>query len=669
MLQKCAAVIMVCALAASAAAADVAKFTVLNTSDVARDEYLCVSIPFKPGQVALNKLVIEGKPTGWRVLTRYPDKSVMIAQAQAKLALKPNEKATFKIVPGEALPVPMDVVEPVLKLTLELTTEGGKVLKAAVKRGKTLEQTGLRTVARYRGVITNADGKEPLGITVYKETWHNHSRGHMDVMIASDSLHKPLPVVKFKQLALVAEGIRLAPLWPQKEGQIEVTTEGQRTRVVLLGSDYIGDNTGKAYRFAYGPIDDGYVETMAGRPLYPLATPATFKARQAAIGILGYVPALAKGVTEKKAWDYLGATYLGRYKGPKGPWDHLGYACMKGPGATGDQVDFGVLAMFRTYQSGHPGALYNIMPAMFRESCRMNQFYGLDAQDLIPKKVVFWTERFHHRMMGPVTLGRGQKHWDIIYKGRYHHGWSGYDDQHFSLNHKYEAWTLTGNWLLHGQLAGHYQTIALGQLNHFWYSHGIGQRAMGRVTHAALLASRATGDDWLVAELVKKYVKHALPAFRANQKRYGVAAIALWRNMKDGRVPNLAEPGKPNDLVCNWQEGLIAWAVGQLPDKRMKQMAYEAGKTMCLTGFDFESRRVKTYYSAADPSKFTTGGIGSTWFYPSMRWAATEAIRRGDPDAAKMKLAADTVLRGIRGGKLEGYVFAPYQRWTAIPEK
>ena len=141
--------------------------------------------------------------------------------------------------------------------------------------------------------------------------------------------------------------------------------------------------------------------------------------------------------------------------------------------------------------------------------------------------------------------------------------------------------------------------------------------------------------------------------------------------MKDGRVPDFVDgvTVKVNDVVANWQEGLIGWAVAQLPSKKAKQMGYEAGRCMGTIGYDHIGGGPKTYYAAADPSRFKKGGIGTSWFYPSIRYAATEAARRGDPDAEKLKLAADQMLTNLRQARLEDGVFAPYHRWTAIPEQ
>ncbi len=657
-----------------AALAGQAEFTVLNPSDTLRDECLCVSIPFAPGSVAdetaLARLTIRGVPTAWRVLTRYPDKSIMMAQAQGRLPLRPGERATLAIVPGKALaaapaPAPMPAATPQVKLVW--TDPEGQVLSAVTRADSVLEKTALRTVTRLRGVVVDPAGKEPLGLTVWLEDWRDNPHGYMDVMVACDSLDRPVPLVHFRELALEVKGLRVRPLWPQKEKGLKVKDSDDGTTVVLICDDFFADNQGKAYRLAYGPVGDEYVDRMAEAPLYPLATPETFKDRQQAIGILGCVPALPEGVSAQKAWDVLEGRWRAEYRSAKGPWDALGYACMPGPGATGDQADFGVLAMFRTYQTGHPGELTNVMPAMFRESCRINHFFGLDARALLAQKAVFWTERINERIW--TGLGRDEKHWQAVYQSR-HHGWSGYDEEHYSLNHLYEAWTLTGNWMLQAELALHQTHITLCYLNHFRYAGGLGNRTMGRVVHAALLAARATGDPWVVEAIVRKFHRHAVPRFEALKEKYaaaGLAAFAVWEGVADRRVP--FEKIGSRDLVCNWQEGLIDWAVGQLPDKRIRQMAYEAGRCMCLNGFDQATGRLKTYYAAADPSRFESGGIASSWYYPSMRWAAAEAARRRDPAAERMQNAADAVLAGIRSGSLEGGAFAPWQRWTAVPEQ
>ena len=90
------------------------------------------------------------------------------------------------------------------------------------------------------------------------------------------------------------------------------------------------------------------------------------ESREAAIGILGHVPPLPDGVTAVQACAFMDKLSAGEYQAGAKPWDHLGYTCSQQPGATGDQADFGVLALFRTYETGHPGELYNVMPAMFR---------------------------------------------------------------------------------------------------------------------------------------------------------------------------------------------------------------------------------------------------------------------------------------------------------------
>jgi hypothetical protein len=654
----------------------VPTFCVRNLDMAERDEFLAVSIPFKPGEIpdeqALSAYVVEGRPTAWRTLIRHPDGSILMAQAQARFVVGPYAQGRFSIVPGAALTALGKFTAPPIKIKLLWTDEQGVTRACTTVRDKVMEQTALRQVLRYRGAITNEQGREPLGLTVWSETWADCPRGYLSLMAAADALEKPVPVVKIKELAIETDGTEIVPLWPQKEKGLVARQTTNGTRVVLLRDHYMVDNSGKAYRFAWGPVGDRSLQGMADRPLYPLCTPETFKSRQAAIGILGYVPSLAQGATPEKATAFMDRRWPDEHLAETGPWDHLGYTCSQSPGATGDQADFGVLALYRTYQSGHPGELMSAMAAGYRESCRINHFYGLDAKKLLRAKVVFWTERINERAVADGVLGRTKAHWDAIYNGGYRY-WCGYDEEHMSLNSVYEAWSLTGDPFLWEELNLHYQHLALCYLNDAWHKGGIGNRAMGRMAHAALLCARAVGDPWVVQGIIEKFRQHALPAFERNKAEFpGVAAFALWRNVTDGRQPRLNEgmPGRGNDMVCNWQDGLIAWAVGQLPDPTMKQMAYEVGKSMCLNGFDFGDGTLKTYYAAWDPSRCSKGGIGETWYYPSMRWAATEAIRRQDLDAGRMKEAADRVLAKIAiPERLEGGAFAPSHRWTAIPEK
>ena len=650
-----------------------AEFIVLNTCEFGRSEYLGVSIPFNKGQVPagkdLNALVIEGKPTAWRPLMHYDDGSVMMAQAQAKFDLAPNSKAKFKISAGTAVTGKMKANQNALNMELIWVDNDGKRHATSAAVVEVLEHTAFRHVTKYRGVIRQGD-KEALGLTVWKYATKDADWGHFDILFGLDSMENPLPLVELKSATLRFDNLEVHPMWGHKYGDIQgVTVDGNDTVITLERDFRMLDNECRAYRAVWGKPGDKKLKMLADNPLYPLATPATFKAREQAIGVCGYVPPLLHGATEQDAWSHVDNTWRAEYERTAGPTDHLGYTCMKSPGATGDQADFGVLRMFRTYQSGHPGLLQDIMPAMFREALRMNNFYGLKASDYADTDVYFWTEKSNERMGNGGKIGRGQKHWDTVYANR-GEMWMGYDLQHYSLNYKYEAWTLTGNWYLYHQMEQHYQHIALGWIYGPFENMGTANRALGRTLHAAMLAQRVVGDPSLMQKIIEIKLPFTLETMKKNREKFESSAIGVWENASDGRIPKLNQGTEwpKNDVVCNWQEGLMLWSLALVPDKASQETAFEAGRELCLKGYDMKTGKVKDYYLVHDPSKYFSSGYFNGWVYPSMRMAATQAVRRNHPDAKAMVAAADAVGKSIFGSNNDGPFCTGY-RFGAIPPR
>ncbi len=301
-----------------APASYVARIEVQNRGG-ARTETVCASVPFPWGRVTdLTNLAMAGRSTAWRVLQRWPDRSVRVAQAQWVETLAANATIELDVVPGAAL-VGAFTPHPMFAGGLpwfgsEVEDTFGVLHRAGwAEAAEVLHETPLVRVRRLRTYHWSSSGglgRNYLTATYYVTEFSQQPLVLVDCVLGNDYLGAdnpngssdpnlyPLGDVDVKAARFATGGWdQVLPYRASSEGIGAPVVSGATTTFSLLQDTYLADGQTRRWRFLL-LRDDATLSGSAqaaqrasaaaaiALPLLPMATHASWRATHA-LGLLG----------------------------------------------------------------------------------------------------------------------------------------------------------------------------------------------------------------------------------------------------------------------------------------------------------------------------------------------------------------------------------------------
>jgi hypothetical protein len=502
----------------------------------ARNATLLASVPFVWGQTQdLAQWSVQGHATHWRVLQRWPDQSVRVAQAQWTMDLPADSRLVFDVVDGVAGAVG-GAFTPNAAFAASLPYFGvqvqdpfGVVYQAGFYgQTETLHETALVRTRRQRGypfaIGPGGIGRNYLTATWYVTEFRDQPTAIVDLIVGNDYLGKdspagatdpnlyPLGGVDVDSVRFFVEGADLAlPYRPAEEAIGAAVVTGPRATFELMRNTYISDGQTRRYRFvllrdepsatpAQQAADRDAAQAMVDQPLFPSAAHASWRATNAlgTLGGPGPAPADAaqRASLEWASWSGNAANF--------GTWGAHGD--FQRTEATGTPRN-GPLSQIAGHavQSRDSRMLRMLEQMAWAQALRPYHLYGLrvgnDDPLLLWNGVPLYPGATDY---APESLGRRQFRVAdpyAAYRTRvpggygHAHGFSPFDIEHWSMDLLFDYWTLTGDAWAREELRQLGESLrGLLRLNGYYTSNMMPARAEGWCLQGFVQAWLATGD-------------------------------------------------------------------------------------------------------------------------------------------------------------------------------
>jgi hypothetical protein len=567
-----------------------------NHSPLPRVQWLKSSVPFAPGtQGEPIQLNIAGEPTDWRVLQRWPDGSVKIAQAQTLAAFAARQKQTLQVEQGRR-PLGNFVLHPAVlenlpNLSLATTVRDSMgtpytSLYRPLERGsKVLELNNSTITLRSRGYHTNAQnqgiGRDFLSQTTYLQLYSGLPFATLDVIVSNDYLGAdkpasndpnlyPLGDVGFQNIEFWSHGCESWVCQPS-QNRIGSTIHGalgpRSTYVRLLKDGYFGDGQGKHWRIILFFESDKWsaqlretwmalAVSFAHSSLIPIADFDSWR-RTMALGIFGsnanpHAKVDYEVTRQHQIWKSNAAHF-----GPFNAWGDFKNTSTTGTPRNGPHT---TEAQYAT-QTGRSEPILQLEGMAFQQQLRPYHLYGLRVE---PKDDIYLWDGLPYRITGgrvvsAENLGRRALHLNDPYVAwrqnvplSYFHDWGAYDVEHFSVDLLFDYYTFTGDHVTREEIR-HLGECLMGATRSFKYFSGLTvltARAEGWIMQALVKCFVATGDA--------RYKQHAMERLRTviePKRKKSHASKAL---MFQGSHSATGYP-QPHAFFMPWQHAAIGF--------------------------------------------------------------------------------------------------------------
>jgi hypothetical protein len=571
------------------------EFLVYNDSGITRNETLLASVPFAKGQhMSLDGVGVNGLATCWRVLQRWQDGSVRVAQAQFTDEVPANAKKTYEVVSNvSALQgsfAQHDWVAGVgVDVRIEVTDDHNVMYSAKLSDASpvTLTESYLHRERRWRLYMRNPNpnagiGRDFLAARVYVKEFRDTPLVKIGVVVGNDYLGAdnpqgssdpnlyPLGPVSFKKLdVLVGKGY-VAMRDHARQGSPTQSYDANSgcDRFTVFENDWFDDGQTKLWNF------DLYCEHPGGSsadkakwlanwqaqdatPLRPLATHSSWLSTKA-FGVYGGPlegPTDAFDRCEKELASWRGTNWFG-------PWGSWGDS--RGSNTTGTPRNAPMsMAGGWAVMGENPRILEMLEGMTHQQACRTYHMWELEVGDRDGR--YFWSgipyekggrklsEENHGRydmwQNDPYASYRGGVNWSW---GETNHKWNAYDAEHFSADLLFDYYTLTGDgWALDEMHMLGQCLKALMRLERFFTANIVSARAEGWCMQGFLQMWLVTGDD--------NYRDYALA-----RTEEIVGPNREWDHASHALCFQFNHPltGWPNDtgFFMPWQHGPVAMA-------------------------------------------------------------------------------------------------------------
>ncbi|MCR9246274.1 MAG: hypothetical protein NXI31_14680 [bacterium] len=450
----------------------------------ARSETVRASVPFSWGDITdPTQFSIEGLPTAWLVLQRWPDRSVRMAQAQwvenlpAGATIRRRLKPQPTSLTGPFTPNPM-FASGLPELRSEVQDPFGAVYTTRlVGDGDVVQETPLVRVRRFRHhhyAAAGGIGRDYLSATFYVTEFRDQPLVLVDWLIGNDYLgaddpagsqnpdHYALGGVDIDSARFAARGFDLVvPYRPQEEGiGSGVLGAGGFTRFEVMQNTWIADGQMRRYRFLLlrdDPLQNASAQlaartsatAMMEQPLHPLADHGTLRATHA-LGLLGG-PGPAPANAQLRATEDFNGWVNGNHFGT---WGTHGDAAMSAQTGTPRNHPLTPEAA-HAVQARDPRLVTILEQKAWTQAVRPYHLHGLVVENT--DEIFLWDGVPLYpgsRDLSVESLGRRALRQDDPwpnYRSRvrggpnHAHGFTPYDIEHWSMDLVFDYWALTGD--------------------------------------------------------------------------------------------------------------------------------------------------------------------------------------------------------------------------------
>ena len=564
-----------------APASYVARIEVQNRGG-ARTETVCASVPFPWGRVTdLNNWTLAGRSTAWRVLQRWPDRSVRVAQAQWVETLAANATLELDVVPGPAMAGPF-VPHAVFDTGLpwfgsEVEDTFGAVHGAGwTDSAVVLHETPLLRVRRFRtyhGSPTSSLGRSYLSATYYLTEFSQQPWVLADCVLGNDYLGAdspngssdpnlyPLGDIDVKAARFVTtQWNQSLPYRGSSEGIGTPVVAGTTTTFPLLQNTFLADGQTRRWRFlllrddwrqsaAMQAVQRASAAAAIGAPLLPLATHASWRATHA-LGLLGG-PGTAPSDAAVQAnidWnDWSAASHFG-------PWGGHGDPLQTGQTGTPRNHPLSP-PLAHAVQSRDSRLLVVLEQMAWVQALRPLHLYGLRVADSDP--LFLWGGL--PGQFSPESLGRRRlltndpyaAYRTLVPAGAARtHGFEPFDVEHWSTDLLFDYWTVTGDAWAREELRQLGETLrSVLRPTGYYTSTMLPARAEGWLMQGFVQTFLAT-DDLRLRDAALDRLHDIVLRDRA---RDASRALAV-----QGSDPRTGWPA-PNTFYMPWQHGAVLY--------------------------------------------------------------------------------------------------------------
>ncbi|MBL8722587.1 MAG: hypothetical protein JNK49_01000 [Planctomycetes bacterium] len=464
----------------------VLEFRVANETEVERTETVRASVPFpRAGYQSLDNLVVSGFQTAWLPLQRWDDGSVKIAQAQFVDTLPANTTKTYRIARDEPAQTGaftrnawVSQAGANLQVGAEVRDTFSVTYRAlASGAGTVLQETPFVQVRRHRTYHTTSSGgigRDYLSSTFYTTEFRDMPFVVVDWVLGNDYLGadsippnntdpnlRPLGCVDVRMARFLCKGVQGVQAYrPTEEGIGQATSIGDGfTALQVMQDTFLDDAQTRRYRFLLrceppnaNAFDIARWRTVATamlqRPLYPLATQATWR-DTAAAGLLGGPiagPADAWQRAEAEYASWAGASHFGT-------WGSHGEVLVTGTTGTPRNHPLSP-ELGHAIQAGHPRLVQKLEQMAWIQAARPYHLWGLTVG--AEQGILLWdgvpiypgSRDLSHESLGRRALYASGQYaaYRTLNQGRPRaHGWEHFDHEHWSNDLLFDYWTMSGD--------------------------------------------------------------------------------------------------------------------------------------------------------------------------------------------------------------------------------
>ncbi len=580
------------------------EFTVRNDQPTERTETILASVPFPKGaRPDLANVGVADHATAWRVLQRWPDGTVRVAQAQFTATLPANTTVTYRVVKDVQ---PMTAAFERHPWVAQLS--GGLSVGAEVKdtfnvayrgylegSGELLASTALSETRRHRtyhrAALGQGLGRDYLTSTFYKTEFRDLPIVIVDWVLGNDYLGSdapngstdpnlyPLGGVDVTEARFLVRGAGVQPYRPVQEA-IEAAQNLANGYVGfrVMQNTWLDDAQTRRYRFVLTQIVPGAAQAerdrwvalagaMVNQPLRALATQDSWY-RTEALGLLGGpiagpANAATRAENEFQAWSNAGWF---------GTWGSRGDALITA--TTGTPRNHPLSPdLAHAVQANHHKLLTVLEQKAWAQAMRPYHLYGLQVGS--SQRILLWDGVPIYpgsRDLSQESLGRRSLYASGLYAAyrtrvpggsQRAHGWEHFDHEHWSTDLLFDYWTVSGDCWAQEELRQLGQSLkALMRLQDYSTAWMQAARAEGWCMQGFAQVYLATGD----ASIKDYAVRRAREIVDVQRNRSHASRAMVFQ----GTYPGTGFPGT-HTFYMPWQHGAVlygylgAWRFFQEP--------------------------------------------------------------------------------------------------------
>jgi hypothetical protein len=642
------------------------EFTVENATASERTETILASVPFPFGHhVTTDALVVSGHQTAWRVLQRWRDGSIRVAQAQFTDTLAANQTKTYHVAGGSQALVGsfqqnawVANAQSSLQLGAEVRDTFDVAYRAfATGAGEVLTETPIHRVARHRAYHLAASGgigRDYLTSTFYVQEFRDVPVVVVDWVLGNDYLGSDNPGgatdrnlfalggvdVNEARFLVGGTGVTALPFRPSQNAiEAGQSAGGGLTGFRVMQGDWIGDGQTRRYRFVLPVIHpnatvgdsqrwNATAQAMVTMPQYPLATHASWNTT-GSLGLLGGPiagPGDSWARAEGEYQTFWGSTFFGTW------------------GSRGDPMPTGTTGTPRNHpmspelahavQAGHARLLSVLEEKAWIQAARPYHLFGLTVGDeeqlfLYDGVPMFPGSRdLSHESLGRRTIVNNDPY--PAYRTRtqtgfnHAHGWEHFDHEHWSTDLLFDYWTISGDCWAQEELRQLGQTLkSVMRVTTYATQYIQAVRAEGWTMQSFVQCSLATGDQELKDYALRRVHDNVDPQ---RHKEHPSKAMGFQENYSGTSWP------MNHEFFMPWQHGAVLYgylgAYRHWADPLLLEIAEDVVTTVEYSWvtnwqdptFGFVTNGLR-YYVAVSSNGTPV---------PANHWDATNGIRFGD---------------------------------------